>query len=220
MVRPQSGPPPGVSPTAHGSDPTQVQGQEDYIRSLLRSQEGPTGQGKEEAEDPIMKLMQSFIGTMGGAEGSTPNASGGGGGLPFSPEDISQATGLPSYLTNMLMRPKAAPPTPAQEKTASIWKLVHVLFSIVAGIYLVYTLDLSAKAFGANPPSPPTVRHPLLVFLTGELLVQGSKSVMADDLGTSSTSAWLGILQDTVRDGCIVVFIMGATAWWQGDGKG
>jgi GET complex subunit GET2 len=155
----------------------------------------------------MMKMLNSLL---SGVDGSDPANSGG---LPFSPDDISKATGLPPFLTNIFMGQGKAPPTAADEQTARIWTLVHVVLSLLAGIYVVYVLSSSTKLFGSSPPAPATLKNPFLIFITGELLVHTTQMFLVDRAGPKGMWAWWQILKDIARDGSIVVFMMGAASW-------
>ena len=196
----------------NSEDPALLQAQQEYIRGLLRAQDPQPGQPGQErlAEDPMAKMLNSLLGGADSADPVTP------GSLPFSPEDISKATGLPPFLTNMFLGQENATPTPAQEHTARMWTLIHVLFSLLAGIYVVHTLTSSTSLFGADPPPPATIRNPFLVFIMGELLVQSTQMFLVDRAGPKGMWAWWQILKDIARDGSIVVFMMGATSWLKG----
>jgi len=196
----------------NSEDPALLQAQQEYIRGLLRAQDPQPGQPGQErlAEDPTVKMLNSLLGGADRADPATP------GGLPFSPEDISKATGLPPFLTNMFWGQENATPTPAQEQAARMWTLIHVLFSLLAGIYVVHTLTSSTSLFGADPPPPATIRNPFLVFILGELLVQSTQMFLVDRAGPKGMWAWWQILKDIARDGSIVVFMMGATNWLKG----
>jgi GET complex subunit GET2 len=187
-------------------DPAQLQAQQEYIRSLLRAQEPQPGQDKQ-AEDPMMKVLNSLL---GGADGSDPADPGG---LPFSPDDISKATGLPPFLTNMFLGQAKVPPTAAEEQTARICALVRVVLSLVVGIYVVYILSSSSKMYGSSPPAPPTLKNPFLVFITGEIFLHTTQMFLLDRAVPKGMWAWWQILKDTTRDGSIVIFMMGAASW-------
>ena len=193
-------------------DPALLQAQQEYIRGLLRAQDPQPGQPGQErlAEDPMAKILNSLL---GGADSADPATLGG---LPFSPEDISKATGLPPFLTNMFLGQEDATPTLAQEQSARMWTLIHVLFSLLAGIHAVHTLTSSTGLFGADPPPPAIVRNPFLVFIMGELLVHSTQMLLVDRAGPKGMWAWWQILKDIARDGSIVVFMMGATGWLKG----
>ena len=190
-------------------DPALLQAQQEYIRGLLRAQDPQPGQPGP-AEDPMVKMLNSLLGGADSADPATP------GSLPFSPEDISKATGLPPFLTNMFWGQENATPPPAQEQAARMWTLIHVLFSLLAGIYVVHTLTSSTSLFGADPPPPATIRNPFLAFIMGELLLQSTQMFLVDRAGPKGVWAWWQILKDIARDGSIVVFMMGATSWLKG----
>ena len=154
-----------------------------------------------------MKMLSSLLGGADAADPANP------GGLPFSPDDISKATGLPPFLTNMFVGQPNAPPTPAEEQTTRLWTLIHVFFSLLAGIYVVHVLSSSTKLFGSSPPPPATIKNPFLVFIMGELLVHTTQMILVDRAGPKGMWAWWQILKDIARDGSIVVFIMGAASW-------
>ena len=72
------GTPPQMPPLANADDPAQAQAQEEYLRSLLQSQEPQQGTGDgPQDEDPMMKMLNSIL---GGGDPNNPTA-----GLPFSP---------------------------------------------------------------------------------------------------------------------------------------
>lgn len=190
-------------------DPAQLKAQEEYIRSLLRTQEPQPkqpGQDKQ-AEDPMIKILNSLL---GGADGSDPA---GPEGLPFSPDDISKATGLPPFLANMFLGQGKAPPTTSEEQTARIWALVHIVLSLLAGIYVVYVLSSSTKMYGPGPPPPPTLKNPFLVFITGELFLHTTRTFLVDRVGPKGMWAWWQVLKDIAKDGSTVIFMMGAASW-------
>ena len=207
----QQAPPPQMPSLLDPADPAQVQAQQDFIRSMLRAQEPQQGQEHQGQDDPMMKLLQSIIG--GANEGDPNNPAG----FPVSPEDISKATGLPPFVTNMLLGQQKAPLAPAQEQRAMIWRIVQAVLSISIGIHLIRTITVVTTMFGANPPAPPTILNPFSVFVFGELFTHGIKSLAPG--GTTPPkgfSAWWQVLKDVARDGSVVIFMLGATIWWKG----
>ncbi|KAK4941238.1 hypothetical protein LTR10_018774 [Elasticomyces elasticus] len=222
---PRSSTPSQVSSPSPGSDyaagptPEQQKAQEEYLRALLRQPEPQEGQNQpQQAEDPMLKMLQSMMGAMDGT--SDPNAAGGAGfpgGLPgFSPDDISKATGLPSFLTNMVMGGQKAPPSQAEVQATRLWKILHVIFALVAGLYLVFTITRATATFGESPPRPATFQNPFVVFLTGELLVQGTRVATSGYSGKSGLGLWIQILREFVGDGAIAIFMLGIASWWKG----
>src|SRR2546423_3682267 len=118
--QPSQASPPSMPLMSNSDDPAQLQAQEEYIRAFLRAQEPQPEQPQQgqQEDDPMMKMLNMLL---GGTDGSNPNR----GGLPVPPDDISKATGLPPFLTNMFIGEESAPPTLADKQRARIWALVH-----------------------------------------------------------------------------------------------
>ncbi len=190
--------------------------QEEYLKAMMRQPLPQDGQAQaQEEEDPMMKMLQAMMGGMEGASG--PDGAGGMGGFPgLSPDDISKATGIPSFLTNMVMGNQKAPPTQAEIQAKRIWKIVHVVFSILAGLYTVVSINNSTRTFGENPPAPATFQNPFLVFLTGELLLQGAKVLFPGGSGKSGLGLWIQMGKELFGDGMIMVFWLGLAVWRKG----
>lgn len=107
---------------AQTDDPEQQRLQEEYMKALLSgTPQGQAGQGQGQQggmpgeDDAMMKMMQAMLGGMNGG----PNASNPGE-MPFSPDDFSKMTGIPPFLTNMVMGGKQeAPPHPRADQPRS-----------------------------------------------------------------------------------------------------
>lgn len=192
------------------------------MRTLLRQ---PLPQDEatstEQEEDPMLKMLQAMMGGMGAAGAadgtSDPSAPGGVGSTPgFSPDDISKVTGLPPFLTNMMMGGQKAPPTEAEIQTTRLWKVLHVIFAVLAGLYLVFRINRSIEVFGENPPAPATFQNPFLVFATGELLVQTTRVATKGHSGKSGFALWIQMFKEFIGDGAILVFMLGIASWWKG----
>lgn len=185
------------------------------LRAQEPQQQGQAGEQQQQQqqlpEDPMMKLLSSLTGGENNMDPNNPS------GLPFSPEDIQAATGVPSWATSLLMGGKGkVPPTAAERKTAMIWNAIHIVFSILTGIYLLFMLGDATAKFGQDPPPPATAKNPFLVFVLGELLIHGSRILMKDPASMKRGNGWLQILKDVGRDGSIVLFMLGAANWWNG----
>ena len=163
----------------------------------------------------MMKMLQAM---MGGVDGSNdPNFPGSmGAGAGLSPDDISKATGLPPFLTGMMAGGQKAPPTRAEIQAARLWKIVHAVFGIVVGLYLASSINRSTETFGENPPAPATFQNPFLVFVTGELLVQGTRVATKGHSGKGGFRLWIQMVKEFIGDGAIVVFMLGLASWWKG----
>jgi GET complex subunit GET2 len=192
--------------------------QEEYLKALLRgpSQSGAQGQAQDqpplpEQDDPMIKMLGSLMGGMSGA--GDPNAPGG---LPFNPEDLSKATGMPSFLTNMLMGNPKAPPAPAEIKSMRTWRVLHVVFALLSGLYYLFAIGSAEHTFGANPPAPATFQNPFLVFLVGEILLQSTRILTAGASGKRGPRLWYQMVKDFAGDGAVIVFLLGVASWWKG----
>ena len=196
--------------------------QQEYMRVLLGGgQPGQDGQGQNQSQqlgmpdenDPMIKMMQSMLGGLSG-DPNAPDA----GQLPFSADDISKMTGMPSFLTSMFLGGKPqAPPSPEQVSKERTWKVLRILLSVVIGIYTVFTVGYSVDNFGHNPPAPATIQNPFLVFVMGELLVNGARTVVAKTpANQSGFKTYIQAGRAVASDGAIVLFMLGAYSWWKG----
>ncbi len=196
--------------------PEQARAQEEYLRALLRQPTPQEGLNQEQAEDdPMLKMLQSIMAGMDA--GNDPNAPEGMSGIPgLSPDAISKATGLPSFLTNMMLGGQKAPPTPKELQATRMWKVLHVIFAFLAGLYLVSSINKAEESFGENPPAPATFQNPFLVFMTGEVLVQGTRVATQGHSGKSGVGLWTQMVKEIIGDGAILVFMLGLASWWKG----
>ncbi|KIW15718.1 hypothetical protein PV08_05768 [Exophiala spinifera] len=212
-------PPNAMQDASVNATPEQIRAQEEFLKAMLRQpmpQDGQSQQAQAQEDDPMLKMLQAM---MGGTDGGfAPNAPGGGmGGIPgMSPDDISKMTGLPSFLTSMFMGGQKAPPTQAETRTRRLWKVVHVIFAIFAGLYLVSCINTATETFGENPPAPATFQNPFTLFATGELLVQGTRVLTSGHSDKSGIGLWIQMFREFIGDGAIVVFMLGIASWWKG----
>jgi hypothetical protein len=201
-----------------GSSSEQAKMQEEYLRALLRgppqtgTQEQSQGQpALSEQDDPMMKMLSSLMGGMNNT--GDPNAPGD---LPFNPEELSKATGMPSFLTNMLMGKQKAPPTPAEIRTTQIWRVVHATFALLSGIYHLLAIGWAEGTFGASPPAPATFQNPFVMFVLGEILLQSARILTAGPSGKRGPGLWVQMVKEFARDGAVTVFLLGIASWWKG----
>ena len=185
------------------------------MRALLGGgPQGPGGEGQQSGEeDPMVKMMQAMLGNMSG----DPNAEGPEG-MPFSADDISKITGIPSFLTSMFLGgKKQAPPTAEEISRARTWKILRSIVFVFVGLYTVFTLSRSVETFGQHPPVPATIQNPFTIFLMCELLVSGAKAVMTGQPARQNGfKAWTQSGREVARDGAIMIFMLGAYSWWKG----
>lgn len=188
------------------------------MRALLSGtppgQAGPEQQSGMQEDDPMMKMMQAMLGGLGG-EANAPNT----GETPFSAEDVSKMTGIPSFLTSMFMAGKQeAPPSPSEIRKQNTWQIVRTILAILIGLYTIFIVDKSCETFGPNPPAPATAQNPFLVFLMGELIVNGARITFSGrPVSQSGLKSWIASAKDVARDAAILIFMMGVYSWWKGD---
>ena len=190
------------------------------MRALLR-QPAPSEQQQQlqqpgpEEEDPAVKLLHSIL-AGGGVDGSMPGAAAGGDqqGGP-SQADLLSALGLPPILSS-LVGAATQPKSETDKKETQVWKTVHVVFAIVTAVYLLIVIGASTATYGGSPPPPATVQNPFLVFTTGELVLSSARLALKsrDGGGLVRPGVWAEMVRDAVRDGSLVVFVLGMGTWW------
>ena len=189
------------------------------MRALLRQpvpseQQQQVQQPGPEEEDPAVKLLHSIL-AGGGVDGSLPGGGGDQQGGGPSQADLLSALGLPPILSSMVGA-AAQPKSEADKKETRMWKTVHVVFAIVTAVYLLFAISASTATYGGSPPPPATVQNPLLVFTTGELVLSSARMAMKsrDRGGLVRPGVWAEMVRDAVRDGSLVVFVLGMGTWW------
>jgi GET complex subunit GET2 len=209
------------SPNNNSLSPEQARMQEEYMKALFQ---GPPGGGpgpdqsaqQPGADDPMTQMLQSLMGNMSGDPGQG-GAHNNPGGLPFSPDDLAQATGLPSWATGMMFGGGKAPPTPAQQQSQRMWKTLHVVVAVLCGVYMLFAVNRSTRTFGSDPPAPPTFQNPFMVFIMAQLLLQGTRILSAGQAEKKGIGLWFQMLKQLARDGAVVVFMLGCASWWKGN---
>ncbi|KAJ5779343.1 GET complex subunit GET2 [Penicillium paradoxum] len=211
----QSVPPQGQGLQPDPQAPNGLQAQQDMFRAMLRQGAPEQGQGQQpNDEDPTMKLLSSLMGAMPGGDpnappGAPPAGAGNGPAPGFSLAAIASMLGVPPFLANMLGG--AAPPTEAEQKRARVWKTLHTVFALAVAVYLLFIISSSVALFGNPPPKPATAQNPFAIFVTGELLLTGSKVLFG---GKSGMGMAVQLLKDIVRDGSVVLFMLGMGTWY------
>ena len=199
------------------------------IRNLLRSGAPQPGNDKEQQEDPMIKLLQQMMG------GMPPPGGGDAEGLPSEGMD----GGLPPGLAAMLGGGAATPETKA-DTYGYLWRIVHAVFAFILGIYITatshaFTGDISRG--GVTGLGHQGGVNAFWVFATTELVLQGSRFFL-EEKGAGGPAGWMGMVVGAlpppwkgyvmlasryagmvgrvVEDGMVVVFVVGAVAWWRG----
>ncbi|GAD94464.1 conserved hypothetical protein [Paecilomyces variotii No. 5] len=202
------------APTGMGPEqsPESIQAQQEYLRALLRAH--PPNQPQPPAEeDPTMKLLSSLMGGLptgdDATSGTTPD---------ISPADLSSALGVPPFLSKMLLGGAGAQAqTPAEQRWQWILKALHAVFAFALGAYLLLVIGSSVETYGIRPPPPATAQNPFVLFLTGELVLSGTRLLVRKRDGPlGGLGVGLDVLRDAVRDGSVALFVLGMGTWWYG----
>ncbi|KXG50888.1 GET complex, subunit GET2 [Penicillium griseofulvum] len=216
MLR-QSAPEPDQGMHPDPQAPNSLQAQQEAFRAMLRQAGQDQGQGQppSDSEDPTIKLLNSLMGAIPGGDpnalGGAPPAGAGGPSAPgFSLAAIASMLGVPPFIANMLGG--ATPPTEAERKRARIWKTMHTVFALSVAVYLLFIIGSSVTLFGSPPPKPATAQNPFTIFVTGELLLTGSKVLL--DGKSSGMGMAVQLFRDVVRDGSLLLFILGMGTWY------
>ncbi|KAB8346248.1 hypothetical protein FH972_023293 [Carpinus fangiana] len=205
-------------------DPTGAD-QQALLQQLLRG--GPSGAGPpnhrldgatpdEQAamNDPMMQMMQQM---MGGGPGM--------GGPPG-------ADGLPPGLASMFGQGFGAQQQQQQQQAPRpdyAWRIAHALFAVILAVYVA--------TWTTTPNQPQSVfTRPFWIFTTAELILQSTRyfvdggklppggllSTVAGFLpqpyaGYIQTASRYSLIYSTiVSDAMVVIFVLGARAWWTG----
>lgn len=172
-------------------------------------------------DDPMMAMLQQMMGGM-------PGGPGGGGG----------DGGLPPGLAEMLGGGGTGQPMQPETNNGYLWKIIHGIFSLSLGLYILNTYHFSGSRLSRVPYT--SSENPqtgiFWIFTTVELVLQSTrffldrgKAGQPGILGTvanflpmpwkdyvSLVARYSGIYTTIVEDAMVVVFMMGCVAWWQG----
>jgi hypothetical protein len=173
-------------------------------------------EGADPAEDPMLKMLQQMMGGAGGDAGAMPS-------FPGMPGQDVAATGDPY---------------------AYVWRIVHAVFALSLGLYIAFTTPFTGSRLSRESTSASTAGldassiHFFYIFSSAEVLLQTSRFFFekgriqpAGLLGMVMgflPEPWKGYLGLVVRygriwttvsaDAMVLVFVLGACAWWRGGG--
>ena len=189
---------------------------------LMPGQQGPGNEAMGGGnEDPMMAMLQQMMGGMPGRPGM-----GGGDG------------GLPPGLAEMLSGGGAGQPMQPETNNGYLWRIIHGIFSVSLGLYILNTYHFSGSRLSRVPyaSSEDPQTGIFWIFTTVQLVLQSTRFFLERDkvgpsgiLGTvanflpmpwkgyvSLVARYSGIYTTIVEDAMVVVFMMGCVAWWQG----
>ncbi|KAF3481359.1 uncharacterized protein GIQ15_04118 [Arthroderma uncinatum] len=217
----------GMPPNTGDSSPQTMKEQEEYIRALLRSQQPPAS--AQDNADPTTKLLSNLLGMPSpGAGMSTPGGTpmfppGTGDAPDISPNDIASSLGIPPSMASLFLQANSAPTSPAVQRNNTIWRAVHIIFATATSLYLLMLLKSSISLYGGGDrlPPPATVQNPFLILVMGELLLTGTRVMFMNNEGNGGGNGVIGalktgrrVLSDVMRDGKIMIFVMGIGSLW------
>ncbi|KAI9666966.1 MAG: hypothetical protein M1831_001471 [Alyxoria varia] len=198
-----------------------LQTQEEMLRRMLRAPENGSDANQQEgtSEDPMMQMMQQMLSPGGNQQSGSGD--------------------LPSGLAAMFGG--GAQEEGAQGQSASsadyVWRIVHTILSLLLGLYaasvFAFTGSKLARDAYVDGQLAPRV---FWIFATAELILQSTRYFV--DKGRLPPSSTLGkfaamlpqpyanylrvlsrysIIYTTVAsDALVIVFVLGAMAWWKG----
>ncbi|KAK6345565.1 hypothetical protein TWF718_007476 [Orbilia javanica] len=190
----------------------------------------PFGAGPQDmANDPLFQMMQQILGGAGGMPGMPPPGADGAG---------AGAGGLPPDLLGAMLGAGAGAEQPAPQVSpyAKWWAFLHVLCSVLLGIYAVLSLPLRFTGTKEERVQHEgTQKIPLFwYFATMELLLQSTRYVLVErggpppgmilttisrflppPLGTAliTFSHYIKMFSTVWQDALIVIFTIGLSAW-------
>ncbi|KAL8710326.1 MAG: hypothetical protein Q9220_005096 [cf. Caloplaca sp. 1 TL-2023] len=206
------------------------------IRNLLRSappsQDPRNGSAQHQAgaqEDPMAQMLQQLMGSMPGAPDGGPGA------LPPGLAALMGAEGSGSAASQ-------GQNGGGESTSSQLWKVIHAVFALVLGVYITVLTTFNGsqilkKGTASGGDSQEGIGQRLFwIFATAEVVLQSTRYFL--ELGSTSHSGWLGmatqllpepwksyvglmarysgIWMTAVQDAMVVVFILGAVAWWKG----
>jgi hypothetical protein len=199
----------------------------------MQAQQAQQAQGGEE-EDPMMKMMQQLMGMQGGQDPNDPNAMG---------QDLPQ---MAQMLSTMMGGGGMGGADQQQPSTGSayLWRIVHAISALFIAVYIALTTTFSGSRLARTENAfVQDVNYglgakPFYIFATAELVLQTSRYFVEKGqlqgggiLATIANSGFVPepyaqliktigrystIYTTIVSDAMVVVFVLGAIAWWKG----
>ena len=184
--------------------------------------------------DPMMAMMQQMMGGAGGMPGGPGQG---------PPGDLPP--GLANMFS--AMSGAGAPEPSPEQSSAWVWRLVHSLFSLGLAVYIVFRTPFTGTKLSrtAAPGDDwmqesiqgETFAHFFYLFATFEVILQSSRyfiekgrlqgSGILSTIGGFLPEPYAGyvrvlgrysvIYSTVVSDAMVVVFVLGAASWWNGD---
>ena len=192
-------------------------------------QQSPGGDNPQ--EDPMVRLMQQVMGSMGGQrqDPNNPNA---------------EQTQLPDLLQQMMKGSQPQEQKAPSTSTAYMWRIVHAIAAFILASYIALTSTFNGTklartqsvysqeaGYGLGP-------RLFVIFTSAELVLQSSRYFLEKGqlqgtgiLATVANSGmipepyanyirligrYIGIATTIFSDMMVVIFVFGCMAWWNG----
>ena len=168
-----------------------------------------------------------------GADPSTPNAS-----------NQTEATDPLMRMMQQVMSNQQQPAQQAQPSNEGyVWRIVHALFALLLALYIALSSTFNGSKLSRSTSLPDNEANsgvtPQLfwIFATAELVLQSTRYFV--EKGRLPETGWLGMVGSVlpepfrgyvaviarygimwttvVSDAMVVVFVLGALAWWKGE---
>lgn len=205
------------------------------MQAMMQMQAQQTqGQPQGGAEDdPMMKMMQQIMGMQGGQDPNNPNAAG---------DDLPQ---MAQMLSTMMGGGGMGGAGQQQPSTGSayLWRIVHALSALIIAVYIALTTTFNGSKLARSEnvfiqDAGYSLGRPFYIFATLELVLQTTRYFLEKGqlqgsgiLATVANSGfvpepWAQLIRTVgrystiyttiVSDAMVVVFVLGAVAWWKG----
>lgn len=185
------------------------------------------GAGTTGEEDPMMRMLREMMGGEGGGEAGLADLLAGGG---VGGGGVQQS-----------LRGEGAVPAAA---AADWWRVGHAVLALVLGVWVARMTAFSGSRVGRAVVGDGQMGGMVFwVFVTAELVLQSTRFFVERGRGVGvAAGGWLGVVMGVVpepwkgwvglgrryggiytrvvEDAMVVVFVLGAKAWWMGGAVG
>jgi GET complex subunit GET2 len=203
--------------------------------AMLQMQQGDQAPNNAASEDPLVQMMQQMAGMFGGNPQN-----------PNDPNQVPELPPfLQAMMRGQSEGERAAARAP-EAGSAYLWRIVHAIFAFGLAIYITLTSTFNGtqlsrtqsvytqeQGYGFGP-------RLFVIFATAETVLQSVRFFMEKGqlrgsgmLATVANSGfvpepfaqyirilgrYIGIFQTIVSDAMVIIFVLGALAWWKGMG--
>ncbi|KAM0719725.1 hypothetical protein Q7P37_003858 [Cladosporium fusiforme] len=219
-----------------GTPRTNGPAEADPLMQAMMQMQAQQGQGQPQGgaeEDPMMKMMQQIMGMQGGQDPNNPNAMG---------DEIPQMAQMLNTMMGAGGMGGGGQQQPANG-SANLWRIVHTLSALIIAVYIALTTTFNGSKLARSEnvfiqDAGYSLGKPFYIFATAELVLQTTRYFLEKGqlqgggiLATVANSGfvpepWAQLIRTIgrystiyttiVSDAMVVVFVLGAVAWWKG----